>query len=54
MYGLIWLIGLQDKLDIEDIMVLLVSAICHDLDHPGYNNLYQVSSKLQLSNTRPA
>lgn len=23
-----------------DILVLMTAAICHDLDHPGYNNTY--------------
>jgi len=26
-----------------DVLVMLTSALCHDLDHPGYNNAYQVS-----------
>ena len=42
MYGLMWLCKLQEKLDDIEILTLLVSAICHDLDHPGYNNSYQV------------
>ena len=45
MYGLIWLIELPDKMEPEDIFTLLAAAICHDLDHPGYNNQYQVSSQ---------
>ena len=45
MYGLIWLIGLQEKMELEDIFILITAAICHDLDHPGYNNQYQVGSK---------
>lgn len=23
-----------------DILILMTAAICHDLDHPGYNNTY--------------
>ena len=42
MYGLIWLCNLQEKLDDIEMLILLVAAICHDLDHPGYNNAYQV------------
>jgi len=49
MYGLIWLIGLQSILDDEEILILLVAAICHDLDHPGYNNMYQVNAKTDLA-----
>lgn len=46
MYGLIWLLDLKLKLDDVEIVILILSAICHDLDHPGYNNAYQVSEKL--------
>lgn len=42
MYGLIWLTDLRSKLSSADLLVLLTSALCHDLDHPGYNNVYQV------------
>lgn len=43
MYGLCCLIDLPSKLESLDILTLITSAICHDLDHPGYNNAYQVS-----------
>jgi len=49
MYGLIWLCNLQEKLDEIELLILLVSAICHDLDHPGYNNAYQVNAKTELA-----
>ena len=42
MYGLIYLTDMPKKLDGIEILILIVSAICHDLDHPGYNNAYQV------------
>ncbi|CAH8486703.1 unnamed protein product [Schistosoma turkestanicum] len=45
-YVLIWSGNLNNLLDIEDQMILIVSAICHDLDHPGFNNAYQVRAKL--------
>lgn len=32
-----------------DRLIMLVSAISHDLDHPGTNNLYQVNRKTELS-----
>lgn len=31
---------IQEKFSQMDILVLMTSAICHDLDHPGYNNTY--------------
>ncbi len=24
----------------EDLGILLIAALCHDVDHPGYNNTY--------------
>ena len=45
MYGLIWLCNVQEYLDDIEILILLVAAICHDLDHPGYNNSYQVRKR---------
>lgn len=44
MYGLIWLTDLRTKLGRIDLFIMLTSALCHDLDHPGYNNVYQVTS----------
>lgn len=44
MYGLIWLTDLRNKLSRIDLLIMLTSALCHDLDHPGYNNVYQVTS----------
>ena len=37
-------------MSIEEIGILLVASICHDLDHPGYNNTY-VYSKILLQGT---
>lgn len=28
----------QEKLTLTDIGILMTAAVCHDLDHPGYNN----------------
>jgi len=38
MYGFIQLCGLLDRLSVEDMAVLITACVCHDLDHPGYNN----------------
>jgi len=38
MYGFINLCGLLHQLSVEDMAVLITSCVCHDLDHPGYNN----------------
>ncbi|KAK9701116.1 hypothetical protein K7432_011867 [Basidiobolus ranarum] len=32
-----------------DLVALLIGALCHDIGHPGLNNLYQVNSKNELA-----
>eukprot|EP01136_Pigoraptor_vietnamica_P033597 Opistho-1_new@96621 len=49
MYGLISLTQLYEKLPDYEILVLLFSAVCHDLDHPGLNNAYQVNARTELA-----
>ncbi|KAF0046320.1 hypothetical protein F2P81_002849 [Scophthalmus maximus] len=49
MYGLIWLTDLRNKLARIDLFVMLTSALCHDLDHPGYNNVYQINAQTALA-----
>lgn len=29
---------LQEKFTQVDILILMTAAVCHDLDHPGFNN----------------
>lgn len=43
MYGIIWCLDLPDKIGDLETLILLTSCICHDLDHPGFNNIYQVT-----------
>uniref|UniRef100_A0A3Q1I9Q9 Phosphodiesterase n=1 Tax=Anabas testudineus TaxID=64144 RepID=A0A3Q1I9Q9_ANATE len=49
MYGLIWLTDLRSKLGRTDLLIMLTSALCHDLDHPGYNNVYQINAQTDLA-----
>lgn len=49
MYGLIWMINLRTSLEPLEILVLIVSAISHDLDHDGYNNTFQINAKTHLA-----
>ncbi|KAM3857055.1 high affinity cGMP-specific 3',5'-cyclic phosphodiesterase 9A-like [Diretmus argenteus] len=49
MYGLIWLTDLRNKLERVDLFIMLTSALCHDLDHPGYNNVYQINAQTDLA-----
>eukprot|EP01132_Coremiostelium_polycephalum_P004851 gene4851-6047_t len=32
-----------------DILSLLISSMCHDLNHPGFNNTFQVNAQTDLS-----
>lgn len=49
MYVLIHGCRLQEVLSKRDICVLLTACICHDLDHPGFNNTYQINSRSELA-----
>ena len=38
-FGVRWVVFFpQEKLTLTDLGVLMTAAVCHDLDHPGYNN----------------
>ncbi|KAE8592159.1 hypothetical protein XENTR_v10018663 [Xenopus tropicalis] len=49
MYGMIHLCNLQEKMSLIELGVLMTSAVCHDLDHPGYNNTYQINAHTELA-----
>ncbi|XP_064618264.1 high affinity cGMP-specific 3',5'-cyclic phosphodiesterase 9A-like isoform X2 [Liolophura sinensis] len=49
MYGMIHLCKLWEKVSREDLGILLTAAVCHDLDHPGYNNTYQINARTELA-----
>jgi hypothetical protein len=49
MYAITWQTNLISRLGDMDVFILLVSCICHDLDHPGYNNVYQINAKTELA-----
>ncbi|XP_014877329.1 high affinity cGMP-specific 3',5'-cyclic phosphodiesterase 9A isoform X3 [Poecilia latipinna] len=49
MYGLIWLTDLRNKLEDIDLLIMMTSAVCHDLDHTGYNNAYQINARTELA-----
>ncbi|CAH8833793.1 unnamed protein product [Trichobilharzia szidati] len=44
MYCIIKTINLQLYLSPVDLLILLFSAVSHDLDHPGFTNSYQVNA----------
>ncbi|XP_056400156.1 high affinity cGMP-specific 3',5'-cyclic phosphodiesterase 9A-like isoform X2 [Hyla sarda] len=49
MYGMIHLCELQGRLSILELGILMTAAVCHDLDHPGYNNTYQINAHTELA-----
>uniref|UniRef100_A0A672ZF37 High affinity cGMP-specific 3',5'-cyclic phosphodiesterase 9A n=1 Tax=Sphaeramia orbicularis TaxID=375764 RepID=A0A672ZF37_9TELE len=49
MYSMIWLCSLQEKFTQVDILILMTAAVCHDLDHPGFNNTYQINARTELA-----
>ncbi|XP_052863382.1 uncharacterized protein LOC128270019 [Anopheles cruzii] len=49
MYAITWHTNLVQRLGELEVLVLLVSCICHDLDHPGYNNIYQINARTELA-----
>ncbi|EFB28002.1 hypothetical protein PANDA_011474, partial [Ailuropoda melanoleuca] len=40
---------IQEKFSQMDILILMTAAVCHDLDHPGYNNTYQINARTELA-----
>ncbi|CAH8454446.1 unnamed protein product [Heterobilharzia americana] len=49
MYGILYLCGLNNDFSREELGILLTAAVCHDLDHPGYNNSYQINARTELA-----
>ncbi|XP_078283129.1 high affinity cGMP-specific 3',5'-cyclic phosphodiesterase 9A-like isoform X4 [Rhinoraja longicauda] len=49
MYGMIHLCELHERVTPTDLVILMTGAICHDLDHPGYNNAYQINARTELA-----
>ncbi|XP_042872667.1 high affinity cGMP-specific 3',5'-cyclic phosphodiesterase 9A-like [Penaeus japonicus] len=49
MYGMVWKCDLINRIGLLDVLILLTSCICHDLDHPGFNNIYQINAKTELA-----
>ncbi|XP_018432343.1 PREDICTED: high affinity cGMP-specific 3',5'-cyclic phosphodiesterase 9A [Nanorana parkeri] len=49
MYGMIHLCQLKEHMSLLQLGVLITAAVCHDLDHPGYNNTYQINAHTELA-----
>ncbi|KAL3315430.1 3',5'-cyclic-nucleotide phosphodiesterase [Cichlidogyrus casuarinus] len=48
-YAIIWTADLNKHMTKLDQIVLITAAISHDLDHPGFNNAYQINAGTQLA-----
>ncbi len=42
---------MKNYLTMLDVLALLVGALCHDCQHPGLNNTFQVNAKTKLALT---
>ena len=42
---------LQADLNETDMFTMIIAALCHDLDHPGLNNSYQINAATNLAET---
>ncbi|KAF6198708.1 hypothetical protein GE061_008460, partial [Apolygus lucorum] len=49
MYAMCVKADLPKRVGELEVLILLVSSICHDLDHPGYNNIYQINARTELA-----
>lgn len=49
MYTVMCAVDLSSKISDIQVLILIMSCICHDLDHPGYNNIYQVNARTILA-----
>ncbi|XP_026000468.1 high affinity cGMP-specific 3',5'-cyclic phosphodiesterase 9A isoform X1 [Astatotilapia calliptera] len=49
MYSMICLCSLQEKFTQMEILALMTAAVCHDLDHPGFNNMYQINARTEMA-----
>merc|ERR1712228_830535 len=49
MYVLIHACKLYKHLSKKDLCVLITACICHDLDHPGFTNTYQINARTEIA-----
>ncbi|XP_054270943.1 high affinity cGMP-specific 3',5'-cyclic phosphodiesterase 9A isoform X2 [Macrosteles quadrilineatus] len=49
MYAMACKVDLPSKIGDLETLILITSCICHDLDHPGYNNIYQINARTELA-----
>jgi hypothetical protein len=49
LYYLLTDLDVSKYLQNSDVMVCLISSLCHDMGHPGLNNAFQTSAKTDLA-----
>ncbi|KAK3908362.1 High affinity cGMP-specific 3',5'-cyclic phosphodiesterase 9A, partial [Frankliniella fusca] len=49
MYAMASSVDIPSKVGDLETLILITSSICHDLDHPGYNNIYQINARTELA-----
>lgn len=49
MYAMASCVDVPAKVGDLETLILITSSICHDLDHPGYNNIYQINARTELA-----
>lgn len=49
MYGLLHITKMHEHFSTEEIFCLLISTLCHDMDHPGYSNSYLINARTKLA-----
>jgi len=49
LYYMLTDLGAGKHLSSMDCIVLLIAGLCHDVGHPGLNNLYQINARTELA-----
>ncbi|RUP44743.1 hypothetical protein BC936DRAFT_149057 [Jimgerdemannia flammicorona] len=49
LYYMLTSLGAARHLTSLNMTILLIAALCHDIGHPGFNNVYQVNAKTDLA-----
>jgi high affinity cGMP-specific 3',5'-cyclic phosphodiesterase 9 len=49
MYAILCESKVSEKFSQLELLTLVISCIGHDLDHPGYNNAYQINAGTELA-----
>lgn len=48
-FALIHVTGMVKEMTMLERLILMTACLGHDLDHPGYNNAYQINAKTDLA-----